>query len=75
LRKELRQLLDVQLNDYRNAWEMQSDGSYEQRSPRNEFEEAGCQERLIEMARQRVKQAKHYQLGRTRRRIAGRNLR
>jgi len=75
LRKELRELLDVQLADYRNAWEMQSDGSYVQRRPRNEAEEVGSQQRLVELAHQRVKQAKRYQLGRTRRRIAGRNLR
>ena len=75
LRAELRAFLDVQLNDYRNAWEMQSDGNYVQRLPRSEAEEKGCQERLIEMAQERVKQAKRYQMGRTRRRIAGRNLR
>lgn len=75
LRDELRAFLDVQLNDHRNAWEMQSDGSYVQRRPRDESDEKGCQERLIEMAQERVKQAKRYQMGRTRRRIAGRNLR
>lgn len=75
LRRELRELLDVQLSDYRNAWEMQSDGSYVQRQPRNEGEEIGCQQRMIELANQRVKQVKRYQLGRARRHIAGRNLR
>ena len=75
LRKELRALLDVQLNDYRNAWEMQPDGTYVQRTPRNEEEERGCQERLIEMAQDRVKQAKRYQMGKTKRRFGGRNLR
>ncbi len=75
LRKELRALLDVQLEDHRNAWEMQPDGSYVQRQPRTPEEEKGCQDRLIEMAHQRVKQAKRYQMGKVRRRIAGRNLR
>ena len=75
LRKELREFLDVQLNDQRNAWDMQPDGTYIQRTPGDEAAAKGCQERLIEMAQQRVKQAKRYQLGRTRRRIAGRNLR
>ncbi len=75
LRKELRAFLDVQLNDHRNAWDIQPDGTYVQRMPRNEAEQKGCQERLIEMAQERVKQAKRYQMGRTRRRIAGRNLR
>ncbi len=75
LRKELRAFLDVQLEDHRNAWEMQPDGSYVQRQPRTPEEEKGCQDRLIEMAHQRVKQAKRYQMGKVRRRIAGRNLR
>ncbi len=75
LRRELREILDVQLNDYRNAWEMQPDGSYVQRQPRTPEEEKGCQERLIEMAQERVRQAKRYQMGRARRRIMGRNLR
>ena len=75
LRKDLRNLLDVQLADRRNAWEMQSDGTYAQRQPGNEEEAKGCQERLIEYAQQRFKQAKRYQQGRTRRHIAGRNLR
>jgi polyphosphate kinase len=75
LRKDLRNLLDVQLCDKRNAWEMQHDGSYVQRRPANEAEEKGCQQRLIELAQKRFKQAKRYQQGRTRRHIAGRNLR
>ena len=75
LRKDLRHMLDVQLADRRNVWEMQSDGSYVQRQPANEDQEKGCQERLIELAQKRNKQAKRYQQGRTRRHIAGRNLR
>ncbi|BAN68655.1 polyphosphate kinase 1 [endosymbiont of unidentified scaly snail isolate Monju] len=75
LRRELREILDVQLSDYRNAWEMQPDGSYVQRQPRTPEEEKGCQERLIEMAQERVRQAKRYQMGRARRRVMGRNLR
>jgi len=75
LRRDLRNLIDVQLSDRRNAWEMQSDGSYVQRKPGNDDEEKGCQQRLIELAQKRFKQAKRYQQGRTRRYIAGRNLR
>ncbi len=75
LRQELREFFDVQLNDHRNAWDMQPDGSYIQRQPRTPEEEKGCQQRLIEMAQERVKQAKRYQMGRVRRRIVGRNLR
>lgn len=75
LRRELRKVIDVQLNDYRNAWEMQPDGCYVQRQPRTPEEEKGCQERLIEMAQERVRQAKRYQMGRVRKRPVGRNLR
>ena len=31
LREKLRQMLDLQLNDHRSAWEMRPDGSYVQR--------------------------------------------
>jgi len=75
LRRDLRNFIDTQLSDQRNAWEMQSDGTYVQRQPRNAHEEKGCQQRLIELAQKRFKQAKRYQQGRTRRHIAGRNLR
>jgi polyphosphate kinase len=33
LRKRLREMLDVQLDDHRSAWDMQPDGSYVQRQP------------------------------------------
>jgi polyphosphate kinase len=75
LRKELRTLLDTQLNDQRSAWEMQSDGTYVQRQPSNEEEHIGSQQRLIQLAKERAKVARRYQQGRTRRRIFGRNLR
>lgn len=75
LRLELREMIDMQLADYRNGWEMQSDGSYEKRTPRNEAEEVGSQQRMLDAAKQRVKQATRYQRGKTRWPIAGRNLR
>jgi polyphosphate kinase len=75
LRGDLRDILDEQLNDYRNAWEMESDGSYIQRQPRNAEEEMGSQQRLAEKALNRAKTKVHYGRGRTRRRIVGRNLR
>lgn len=55
LRAELREILDEQLNDYRNAWEMDFDGFYVQRQPRNAGEQAGSQQRLAESAVNRVK--------------------
>ena len=75
LRAELREMLDSQLADYRNAWEMQSDGSYLKRVPRNAQEQTGSQQRMIERTRQRVSQAMRYQRGKGQRPVAGRNLR
>ena len=75
LRAELREMLDSQLADYRNAWEMQSDGSYLKRVPRNEQEQTGSQQRMIERTRQRVSEAMRYQRGKGQRPVAGRNLR
>ncbi len=57
LRKELRFILDAQLGDRRNGWEMQPDGSYVQRRPGTEAEKVGSQERLIRAAEKRVKDA------------------
>ena len=75
LRRDLRDILDEQLNDYRNAWEMDSDGSYMQRQPRTAEEEIGSQQRLAEKALNRAKTKVRYRKGKTRRRIVGRNLR
>lgn len=75
LRCDLRDILDEQLNDYRNAWEMDSDGSYMQRQPRTAEEEIGSQQHLAEKALNRAKTKVRYGKGRTRRRIVGRNLR
>jgi len=75
LRADLREMLDSQLNDYRNGWEMQSDGTYLKRKPRNEAEETGSQQHMIDRAQRRAKQATRYQRGKTRWPIAGRNLR
>jgi polyphosphate kinase len=75
LRQELRETLDSQLEDYRNGWEMQSDGGYVKRVPRDEAEEIGSQQRAIERAKARAKQTTRYQRGKTRWPVAGRNLR
>jgi len=50
LRAELRKFLDVQFNDQRNAWEMQSDGSYVQR---NGDDQISCHEKFIRQAEKR----------------------
>ena len=75
LRAELRYMIDSQLDDYRSGWEMQSDGTYTKRQPRNESDETGSQQHLIDRAKKRVKEATRYQRGKAKRRVAGRNLR
>jgi len=74
LREPLRNVLDVQINDQRGAWEMQPDGSYVQRIPRNESEQEHCQERLIRQAHERLEKTPRVQK-RRRPPLGGRNLR
>ncbi|MBN1142590.1 MAG: polyphosphate kinase 1 [Deltaproteobacteria bacterium] len=57
LQRELKNLLEVQLNDRRNAWEMQPDGSYLQRTPAKGEENRGSQELQIELAEKRYRDA------------------
>ncbi|MBW1684888.1 MAG: polyphosphate kinase 1 [Deltaproteobacteria bacterium] len=57
LRKQLRFMLDTQLADQRSAWEMQPDGSYVQRQPRNEGKDKSSQQTLIERAEKAYKDA------------------
>ncbi|MCP3918866.1 MAG: polyphosphate kinase 1 [bacterium] len=58
LREELRTLLDIQLEDTRCAWEMQSDGSYVQRTPAEGDEVVkGSQEQLIDLYAKRRKRS------------------
>lgn len=51
----LREILDVQLQDQRSAWEMQPDGSYVQRTA--EAEAQGSQQVMIRRAEERQKEA------------------
>jgi polyphosphate kinase len=53
LQKELRRILDLQLADRRDAWEMQPDGSYVQLSSKRESK--GSQERHIELYAKQLK--------------------
>lgn len=57
LQQELRELLDTYLTDQRNAWEMQSDGTFVQRKPTDDTT-LGSQELLIQHAESRLKEAK-----------------
>lgn len=56
LRKELRRLLDLQLEDRRCAWYMNPDGSYVQLRPGSDEEALGCQEALIRLMERRRRQ-------------------
>jgi polyphosphate kinase len=47
LQRDLRRMLDFQLNDQRCTWEMRADGSYVQRQPTKPKQERGCQELAI----------------------------
>jgi polyphosphate kinase len=55
LRAELRQILDLQLGDQRNAWEMRSDGSYVQRN--GDAAAVGSQQALVAAAEHRHQEA------------------
>ncbi|MFO1371845.1 MAG: polyphosphate kinase 1 [Candidatus Competibacteraceae bacterium] len=57
LQRKLRQMLDVQLNDRRSAWDMQADGTYVQRMPGESDDPRGSQQILIELAEERQKEA------------------
>ncbi|HOB61367.1 MAG TPA: polyphosphate kinase 1 [Candidatus Competibacteraceae bacterium] len=57
LQRDLRQILEAQFGDRRNAWDMQSDGSYIQRQPGPDDDPRGSQQILIELAERRQKEA------------------
>src|SRR5215831_4060692 len=54
LQAELRHILDTQLTDQRGAWDMQSDGSYVQRTGMGAKH---CQQQAIERTERRLKEA------------------
>ena len=54
LAKELQEILGIMLSDNRQAWELQSDGSYRQRHPGEGEREQSTQNVLMEMAMQSV---------------------
>ena len=59
LRRELRAMLDIQLNDQRSAWDMQPDGSYRQRHP-GKGQEFGSHQQLIDLAEKKQKESLRY---------------
>ena len=66
IRKRLDDYLEGQLNDRRNVWEMDSDGTYTQRRPVDGESEDGCQQEMIEAAENRVREAHRKRLFRPR---------
>ena len=70
--RALREVLDVQLNDRRSAWDMQPDGSYVQRTPGEGDDPRGAQEQLIALAEKRARATGRKKLqGRGKRRARG----
>jgi len=57
LQAALRQILNIQLDNQRSVWDMQSDGQYIQRCPTDKQDKSGVQETLIESANNRLKAA------------------
>lgn len=53
LKAELKMLLDIMLEDNRQAWELQTDGSWRQRSPGSAMDELATQTRLMQLAASR----------------------
>ncbi len=56
LRQQLLEMMEMQLNDRVNGWQMQPDGSYRQHEPRPRKGVAGSQEQQIALAEKRVHQ-------------------
>ena len=54
LRQQVLEMMETQLNDRVNGWQMQSDGSYRQHEPRPRKGVAGSQEQQIKLAEKRV---------------------
>jgi len=54
LQKKLWQILTTLFSDHRQAWDMQPDGSYIQRKPKNIEQEKGTHERLMEATKREI---------------------
>ncbi|MEJ2610413.1 MAG: polyphosphate kinase 1 [Candidatus Thiodiazotropha sp.] len=69
LRQELRLILDVQLSDKHNAWDMSSEGDYKRRTPAEDDKSINCQETLIGVAERRLEAAKKHREKRMREKL------
>ena len=58
LQAQLREILNLQLADRCGAWDMQADGSYVQRQPKDKEEKRSAQELLIEKSEKRLAAAR-----------------
>lgn len=56
LKQDLARFLELQLDDQRSAWDMQPDGTYVQRQPKDD-KEPNCQLRQINLAEKRAREA------------------
>ncbi|WP_221250189.1 polyphosphate kinase 1 [Desulfuromonas versatilis] len=74
LRQDIHTMLETQLGDRRSAWEMQPDGSYQQRRPQADEDPRSSQELLIELAARRNKDVTRLKK-RKAKGFGGRNLR
>jgi polyphosphate kinase len=54
LKEKLFEILSLMLADHSQTWDMDAEGDYQLRQPRNPEEELGCQELLMEKARLRA---------------------
>lgn len=72
LQRELRKILDVQLNDHRGAWEMQPNGTYIQLQPTGKDDQRSSQEQLIELAADRLAEARRLSKKKRKKKIAKR---
>ncbi|MES9968685.1 MAG: polyphosphate kinase 1 [Candidatus Thiodiazotropha sp.] len=69
LRQEIRLILDVQLGDKHNAWDMASDGTYVRRTPEAGETSLNCQETLIGVVERRLAAAKKHREKRMREKL------
>lgn len=69
LREDLRLILDIQLSDQSNAWDMKSDCSYELRHPEDGKESRGSQDMLMDMSNTRLQAARKHQQKKVRRKL------
>ena len=61
LRERIWEIFELMLNDRRQSWDMQSDGTYIQYKPSQPIEEIGTQKRLMELTARRAEDARRRQ--------------